>query len=60
MKAILRELEMGVRCEGEITPKRENPAKTLEEVRVCVFQCVCLCTVLSIQVLQALRSDPLI
>lgn len=41
MKAILRELEIGVRCEREITPKRENTGNTLEELRVCGV-CVCV------------------
>lgn len=40
MKAILRELEIGVRCEGEMTPKRENTGNMLEELRVW---CVCVC-----------------
>lgn len=39
MKAILRELEIGVRCEGEMTPKRENTGNTLEEIPVCVCMC---------------------
>lgn len=42
MKAILREPEIGVRCEGEMTLKRENTGNTLEQIRVCVV-CVCVC-----------------
>lgn len=62
MKAILRRLEIGVQCEGEMTQRRENTGKTLEEIRVCVCICVflhVLCS-LSIYFLQVAGTDPVV
>lgn len=56
MKAILREVEIGVQCEGEMTRKGESTGNELEELRVCG---VCVSFSRSLHPLHAADLTPL-
>lgn len=49
MKAILRDREVGARCEGEVTPKGENTGNVLERRRVGSSMLLAFCALRCIQ-----------